>query len=250
MRIDQYLVLNKTFDSRTKAQNAIKLQSITVNGNIVDKPSFEVTDQDKIEVLFDSLKYVSRGGIKLESAIKSFELDFNDKVILDIGASTGGFTDCAIQSGAKLVYAVDVGTSQLAKSLKEDPRVISMEQTNILDVKELPYAIDFIVMDVSFISVSKIIPAINRFLNESNKMILLIKPQFEVGKVHLKNGIVKDKKMHLNVLKKVNSELICNNIFIEDIILSPIKGGSGNIEYLALVSKKKKREIDFSKIIN
>lgn len=249
MRIDQYLVANHFFDSRNKAQNAIEQQAIMVNNKIVTKSSFDVVEGDKVEVLLQTDKYVSRGGYKLEAAINAFSLDFNDKIVLDIGASTGGFTDCSLQHGAKLVYSIDVGTSQLVKALKENSKVVSMENTNILDVMRLPHQPDIIVMDVSFVSIEKIIPAIQRFLTDSNYLICLIKPQFEAGKEYNKTGVIKDKKVHLKVLNRVSQYFNLNNLYISSIISSPILGGSGNKEFICYVSKQKKIQLDFKKVV-
>lgn len=237
MRLDNYLVLKRYFESRTKAQSIIKDKLIKVNDKIIDKASFEVNDNDTIEVISDNCPYVSRGGLKLSEAIKVFNLDFKDKVILDIGASTGGFTDCAIKHGAKLVYAVDVGRDQLHESLRNNPHVISYEETNIKDIDSFDEKIDYVVMDVSFVSIEYIIEYIYKFVNEADAFMCLIKPQFEVGKMYLKNGIVKDKSLYRKVLESIVEKLKEYNLGIVDIRLSPIKGGSGNKEFLSLIKK-------------
>lgn len=245
MRLDKYLLEHNYFTSRTKAQAEIKNGNILVNNKKVTTPSFEIED-GKI-IILNKLKYVSRGGLKLEKAINEFGLDFKDKIILDIGASTGGFTDCALQNNALKVYAVDVGTLQLDESLKENPKVISMENTNILDT-DIQDKIDFIVMDVSFVSISHLLDALNKYLTQDNFLVCLIKPQFEVGKM-VKKGVIKDAKTHIEVINNVNNYLNDAGLYINKLTYSPIKGGSGNIEYLALISKNKSGFIDINKVV-
>ncbi len=245
MRLDKYLIENNYFTSRTKAQVEIKNGNILVNNKKVTSPSFEI-ESAEITIL-NKLKYVSRGGLKLEKAIQEFNLDFKDKIVLDIGASTGGFTDCALQHGATKVYAVDVGTLQLNNTLKENPKVISMENTNILDTN-IDDKIDFIVMDVSFVSINHLIDSLNKYLSKDNCLICLIKPQFEVGKM-VNKGIIKDLKTHIKVLNNVNNYLKDAGLYINKLTYSPIKGGSGNIEYLALISKTKAGFIDINQTV-
>lgn len=237
MRLDNYLVNNNLTKSRSKAQSLIKDGNILVNNNVILKASYEIKDTDVIIVKEDNCPYVSRGGLKLEEAINKFNLNFNDKIILDIGSSTGGFTDCALKHGAKLVYAVDVGTNQLDASLKNNNKVISMENTNIKDIKEFDNKIDYILMDVSFVSIEYLLPSLVKFINEAIGFVCLIKPQFEVGKIKLKNGIVKDKKLYKEVLQNIINELNLYNLGINKLTISPIKGGSGNTEFLALIKK-------------
>ena len=248
MRLDIFLVENGYFNSRQKAQNAIKDGAVSVNGKIVTKSNYECVDFDDISILKETNHYVSRGGYKLEAAIKEFYLDFKDKIILDIGASTGGFTDCALKHGAKLVYAVDVGTDQLDASLKNRSDVISYEQTNVLDIDSFDHEIDFIVMDVSFVSISKILPAIDKFLTDKNAFVCLVKPQFEVGKRFLKNGIVKDRTMHIKVLENVKDALSFYNMGIEKMTVSPILGGSGNKEFLIYVKRNVNSKINIIEV--
>lgn len=248
MRLDIFLVENGYFNSRQKAQNAIKDGAVSVNGKIVTKSNYECVDFDDISILKETNHYVSRGGYKLEAAIKEFYLDFKDKIILDIGASTGGFTDCALKHGAKLVYAVDVGTDQLDDSLKNRSDVISYEQTNVLDIDSFDHEIDFIVMDVSFVSISKILPAIDKFLTDKNAFVCLVKPQFEVGKRFLKNGIVKDRTMHIKVLENVKDALSFYNMGIEKMTVSPILGGSGNKEFLIYVKRNVNSKINIIEV--
>lgn len=235
-RLDIELVSRNLFNSREKASQAIKKGIISVDGKIITKPSFQISEEQNIEVLEVMLKYVSWGGMKLERAIEYFSLDFKDKVILDIGASTGGFTDCALQHGAKEVYAVDVGSMQLADKLRYDFRVHSYEQTNICDF-DVNVNFNYLVMDVSFVSITKIIPSLLKFLNNDNYLICLFKPQFEVGKIKIKNGVIKDEKIHKEVVINLVNFIKEIGLFVNDLTYSTQKGKSGNIEYLALVSK-------------
>ena len=248
MRLDVYLVEKGLFTTRNKAQSAIKDNAISINGKIVAKPNYDVTEFDEVTIVKESNPYVSRGGFKLEKAIKEFNLDFKDKVILDIGSSTGGFTDCSLKHGAKLVYSVDVGTDQLDKSLLNRDDVVVYEQTNILDVYELPHHIDFMVMDVSFVSIEVILPAVDRFLDDTNGFVCLIKPQFEVGKVHMKNGIVKDRNTHIKVIENVRDVLKQYNMGILKLIPSPILGGSGNKEFLAYIKRNVESKINILEV--
>ena len=248
MRLDVYLVEKGYFQTRNKAQVAIKDNAISVNGKVVNKPNYEVKETDEVSILKEANPYVSRGGFKLEKAIKDFNLDFNGKTVLDIGSSTGGFTDCSLKHGAKLVYSVDVGTDQLDKSLLNRDDVIVYEQTNILDVESLPTPIDFIVMDVSFVSIEVILPAVDRFLTDDNGFVCLIKPQFEVGKVHMKNGIVKDRTTHIKVIQNVSNYLKQYNMGILKLIPSPILGGSGNKEFLAYIKRNVESKVNILEV--
>lgn len=222
--------------SRDNSKRAVENGFVKVNDNVVLKPSFLVNELDSIE-LSDSayINYVGRGGLKLQKALDCFNLDLNSKICLDVGASTGGFTDCMLKSGAKLVYAVDVGTNQLSDTLKSDSRVVSIEKMDIRNFSESCPEIyfDFISIDVSFISVTKILPYVLNLLNSDSEIVVLIKPQFEAGKEYLnKKGVVKNKNIHVKVLKNIYSFCTENNIQIGGIDFSPITGGSGNIEYL------------------
>ena len=248
MRLDVYLVEKGLFSTRNKAQVAIKDNAISINGKIISKPNYDVADTDDVVILKEANPYVSRGGFKLEKAIKEFNLDFTNKTVLDIGSSTGGFTDCSLKHGAKLVYSVDVGTNQLDESLLNRNDVVVYEQTNILDVHSLPTPIDFIVMDVSFVSIEYILPAVDRFLNDDNGFVCLIKPQFEVGKVHLKNGIVKDRTTHIKVIENVSNALKQYNMGILKLIPSPILGGSGNKEFLAYIKRNVESKVNIIEV--
>ena len=237
-RLDVFLVNNGYYSSREKASQAIKKGLIEVDGKIITKPSNPTSNESIIKVLEVMLPYVSWGGMKLERAINYFNLDFKEKIVLDIGASTGGFTDCALQHGAKMVYAVDVGSNQLDQKLKYDLRVHSYENTNICDF-DTDVKFDFLVMDVSFVSITKIIPSLLKFLNEDNKLICLFKPQFEVGKVKMKNGVIKDPKIHKSVVVMLIEFIKEMGLYVNDLTYSTQKGKSGNIEYLAVVSLNK-----------
>lgn len=247
MRLDIYLTENNLFESRNKAIDSIKKGAILVDGKIVCKPSFDVVEGMNVSVVFDTIKYVSRGGYKLEGAIKEFLIDFKDKTILDIGSSTGGFTDCSLQNGAKEVYAVDVGTNQLHPSLRENPRVHLFENTNILDFNT-DIQFDYLVMDVSFVSIKNVIPAIIRYLDEKNKLICLIKPQYEAGHM-VGKGVIKDKSLHIKILNDVSKYLNESGLYINKIAPSPIKGGSGNIEFIAVISKNKTIPMNYRSIV-
>lgn len=248
MRIDVYLCEHGYFKTRSKANLAIKAKAVYVNDKLVTKAGFLVNDGDKITISKETDRYVSRGGYKLEAAIKAFNLDFSNKNVLDIGASTGGFTDCALKHGAAFVYSVDVGSNQLDEALRCNPKVKNMEKTNILDTN-ITDRIDFIVMDVSFVQIKNMIPALLKYATAANQMIILIKPQFEVGKIFLKNGIVKDSKMHLRVLENVDEILRENGIYIHKCISSPILGGSGNKEFLAYCSLNTSPSLSFKELI-
>ena len=238
MRLDQYLVEKGYFETRNKAKSEIDSGHVKINDKIITKPSFDILGDETIE-LIDICPYVSRGGYKLDKAIKAFNLDLCNKVVLDIGSSTGGFTDCAIKNGAKLVYAIDVGSNQLHESLRNNDKVISMENTNILDLdkdKLYPFP-DILVMDVSFVSIEYLLPGINNFILDDTLFMCLIKPQFEVGNVKFKNGVIKDRNIHIKVIENVRKELNLYGLDIFKLTSSPILGGSGNKEFLALIKR-------------
>lgn len=248
-RLDVFLVKNGYYSSREKASQAIKKGIVEVDGKVINKPSTQTPEEAQINILEVMLKYVSWGGMKLERAINYFNLDFNDSVVLDIGASTGGFTDCALQHGAKMVYAVDVGTNQLDEKLRYDLKVHSYENTNICDFN-VNVNFDFLVMDVSFVSITKIIPSLMKYLNDENYLVCLFKPQFEVGKIKMKNGVIKDPKIHKNVVNMLIDFVEELGLYVCDLTYSTQKGKSGNIEYLALISRKNNcKKYDVDKII-
>jgi hemolysin TlyA family protein len=233
-RLDTLLVRKGLETSRERAKALIMSGVVFVNGQRVDKAGEEVDVDAEIEI-HGGLKYVSRGGLKLEKALKSFDLDLNDKVCMDVGASTGGFTDCMLQNGAKKVYSVDVGYGQLAWKLRTDSRVVNLERTNIryLTADKLNDTIDFFTIDVSFISLTLVLPVVKGFLSESASGVCLIKPQFEAGKGKVgKKGVVREPSIHKEVIEKICNFASSIDFSIEGLDFSPIKGPEGNIEYL------------------
>ena len=213
---------------------------VYVNKQISDKPGVSINVDALIEVKDNLCPYVGRGGLKLKKALDEFNIDLNKKVAADIGASTGGFTDCMLQSGARKVYAIDVGYGQLDYTLRIDPRVINMEKTNVryLDPSIIPEKVDFISIDVSFISVNLIFPVAEELLKNDGCIICLVKPQFEAGREQVgKNGIIKDKGIHLEVIRKVKEYAICSGLSPIALTFSPMTGAKGNIEYLLLLRK-------------
>ena len=237
MRLDQYLVQEGIFKSRSKAQEALKNKAVTVDG-VIRKASFDVSDIPNIEITGFVNPYVSRSGLKLEKAIVDFKIDFKDKIVLDVGAATGGFTEVSLKYGAKKVYAVDVGKLQLVDKLKDDERVISYESTNILDVDDTFFtegAPNLIVMDVSFVSITKILPSIKGF---ADKIVVLIKPQFESNGKFLHNGVIRDQKLVEVVVASVQKFIRDEGFTVKGITKSPIKGKEGNTEYVAYLIKK------------
>jgi len=238
-RIDKLLVDKGLVESREKAQALIMSGVVFVNNQKIDKPGTKVPTDANIYIK-EKMPYVSRGGFKLEKGLKIFNLDVKDKICLDIGSSTGGFTDCLLQNGAKKVYAVDVGKNQLHEKLRADSRVISIEEFNAryLTENEIPEKIDILVCDVSFISITKILPNICNLLKEDFKGIILIKPQFELSKKEVKDGVVRDKELHFKAIKSVIESLKQSCYCIKDLDFSPIKGPEGNIEFLALIERK------------
>jgi 23S rRNA (cytidine1920-2'-O)/16S rRNA (cytidine1409-2'-O)-methyltransferase len=240
-RIDLLLVRQGFFESRERAKRSIMAGVVLVNDRVVDKAGTLVDEESEIRIKGEILKYVSRGGLKLEKAIKVFQLDLNGKKVLDIGASTGGFTDCALQNGAKFVYAVDVGTNQLSWKIRQDIRVKSLENCHIKELKKEDLngeSADFIVVDVSFISLGKVILYFKEFLSETGKIMMLIKPQFEVGRENIeKGGIVKDFEKHYMAIENVIKFAEESGFYINGIDVSPITGSKGNIEYISCFSK-------------
>lgn len=243
-RLDVFLVSKGFYETRNKAQNAIESNDVKVNGVLINSSSYKVDENVQIEIVSISLPYVSRGGLKLEKAINVFNLDLKDKTILDIGASTGGFTDCSLQNGAKKVYALDVGENQLHESLRNNDKVVSLEKTNFrtINIDEFKtYKIDLIVVDVSFISLSYIFENASKIIENDKCMMTLIKPQFETSKKeHNKNGVVNNPKLHFQVIKNVIDAANKFDLHLNKLDFSPIKGDkSGNIEYLGLFSFNK-----------
>lgn len=234
-RLDALLTARGLFESRAKAQAAIMAGQILVNEQKIDKPGTQVTEDAKIRILGDKLPFVSRGGLKLAKALKIFPISVEGKVVADIGASTGGFTDCALQNGAAKVYAIDVGYGQLAWKLRNDERVVNMERTNVryLKKEQLAEMVDAVTIDVAFISLDKVLPAVHKILKANGFVIALIKPQFEAGKENVgKKGVVRDPKVHEAVINNVISFAKNEGFGIAGLEFSPIKGPEGNIEYL------------------
>ena len=235
LRLDVALTQRGLAESRQKAQALIMAGEVYVNGQKETKAGAPVKEEDALEVRGKALPYVSRGGLKLEKAMQVWPIDLKGAVCADIGASTGGFTDCMLQNGARLVYAVDVGYNQLDWRLRTHPQVVCMERTNAryLTAEQIPEPLDFFSVDVSFISLSLILPALRPLIREGGKAVCLVKPQFEAGKEKVgKHGVVRDPAVHLEVLERFLDHAAQSDFTIKDITFSPIKGPEGNIEYL------------------
>lgn len=246
-RLDALLTAKGLFESRAKAQAAIMAGQILVNEQKIDKPGTQVPEDAAIRILGDKLPYVSRGGLKLEKALKIFPISVEGKVVADIGASTGGFTDCALQNGAAKVYAIDVGYGQLAWKLRSDERVVNMERTNVryLEKEHLAEMVDAATIDVAFISLDKVIPAVHKILKPEGFVIALIKPQFEAGKENVgKKGVVRDPKVHEAVINNVIAFAKNEGFGIAGLEFSPIKGPEGNIEYLLYLTLQADDAVD------
>ena len=254
-RLDILLVKRGLAESREKAKAVIMSGIVYVDGQKEDKAGQTFADTANIEVRGNTLKYVSRGGLKLEKAMECFDVSVKDKVCMDIGASSGGFTDCMLQNGAKKVYAVDVGHGQLAWKLRNDTRVVVMEKTNIRYVKpeDIGESIDFASIDVSFISLSKVLPAAYNLFGESGEIVALIKPQFEAGREKVgKKGVVREKSTHIEVIQNCFAYAEENGFFVRELEFSPVKGPEGNIEYLYHLVKSGDidSDIDIEAVVN
>lgn len=253
-RLDVLLTERGLLESRQKAQATIMSGIVFVNGQRVDKVGTAVPNDAEIEIRGATLQYVSRGGLKLEKAMQTFPLTLTGKICADIGASTGGFTDCMLQNGAKKVYAVDVGYGQLDWKLRNDPRVVCMERTNAryLTHAEIPEELDFASIDVSFISLKLIFPALYGLLREGGEIACLIKPQFEAGREKVgKKGVVRDPAVHLEVLEHFLVHAKENHFTVLGITYSPIRGPEGNIEYLGFLRKSEEPDaaVDLKDIV-
>ena len=253
-RLDVLLTERGLLDSRQKAQATIMSGIVFVNGQRVDKVGTAVSNDALIEIRGTTLPYVSRGGLKLEKAMQTFPLTLIGKICADIGASTGGFTDCMLQNGAKKVYAVDVGYGQLDWKLRNDARVVCMERTNAryLTHEEIPEELDFASVDVSFISLKLIFPALYGLLREGGEIACLIKPQFEAGREKVgKKGVVRDPAVHLEVLEHFLIHAKENHFTVLGITYSPIRGPEGNIEYLGFLRKSEEPDaaVDLQAIV-
>ncbi len=235
MRLDLLLVRNGLCSGRERAKEEIRAGHVTVDGRIERKPAREVPEDAVVRLEGETLRYVSRGGRKLEKALDIFDVDPEGKICADCGASTGGFTDCLLQNGAAKVYAMDVGTGQLAEKLRADPRVVSMEKCNVRELKpdDLPETPELAVVDVSFISLRLILPAVARFLSPEGEIVCLIKPQFEAGKAHVgKKGVVRSEEIHRQILDELFLFFPTIGLWPWGLSWSPVRGPEGNIEYL------------------
>ena len=242
-RVDVLAYKQGLFETREQAKRGVMagLVVAVLNGVRFDKPGEKIPDDTELKLKGEKLKYVSRGGLKLEKALEHFAISVDGKITIDIGASTGGFTDVMLQNGAKLVYAVDVGTNQLAWKLRQDERVVSMEQFNFRYAEKTDFEQEpsFASIDVSFISLGLILPALHRVLANQGQVVALIKPQFEAGREQIgKNGIIRDAKVHQNVLESVTEMAVQEGFSVLGLSYSPIQGGHGNIEFLAYLQKE------------
>lgn len=247
-RLDVVLVNKGLFSSRERARAAIMAGDIFVDNIKVDKCGEKINIEANVEFKGQKMPYVSRGGYKLEKAIKEFNINLQDKVCMDIGASTGGFTDCMLINGSKKVFSVDVGYGQLAWKLRTDSRVVCMERTNIRYVtkEEIGEDIDFASIDVSFISLRLVIPVAANLLSDNGSIVALIKPQFEAGKDKVgKKGVVREPEIHIEVITNIINFLKSNDLNIINLSYSPIKGPEGNIEYLVYFSKDKNKTTQY-----
>lgn len=236
-RLDHLLVDRGIVESRERGQALILAGQVLVNGQKTEKAGAQVPEDADIRVLGELMPYVSRGGLKLEGALREFRIDVSGMTALDVGASTGGFTDCLLQHGCKRAYAIDVGYGQMAWKIRQDPRVVVFERMNIreMDPGLIPDAIDIAVIDVSFISLEKVVPAVLRFLGPGDLLLALIKPQFEAGRGQVgKGGIIRDASVRAGVVEHVRRFLLAQGCEVEGIIPSPITGQDGNVEYLIL----------------
>lgn len=244
-RLDVLLIEQGLADSREKAKAIIMSGIVYVDNNKEDKAGTTFEETAKVEVRGNTLKYVSRGGLKLEKAMNNFGVTLDGKVCMDVGASTGGFTDCMLQNGAVKVYSVDVGHGQLAWKLRNDERVVCMEKTNIRYVtpEDIDDRVEFASIDVSFISLTKVLPAVKELMTENGEIVCLIKPQFEAGREKVgKKGVVRELSTHIEVVQMIVDYVRNNGFRTLDLSYSPIKGPEGNIEYLLYMTKDESRE--------
>ncbi|MFT9030676.1 MAG: TlyA family RNA methyltransferase [Leuconostoc pseudomesenteroides] len=247
-RVDVLLVQQGLFESREQAKRAVMAGEILgENEERLDKAGQKIPVTTELHFKGEKLKYVSRGGLKLEKALNTYDLSVQDKIVLDIGSSTGGFTDVSLQNGAKLVYALDVGTNQLVWKLRRDARVKVMENTNFRYAKLTDFTFgqpDFATIDVSFISLGLILPPLADIIAKNGQVVALIKPQFEAGREHVgKNGIIKDSSVHREVLQQTITMMVREGFSVEHLTFSPIKGGQGNIEFLAVLQRVEEPKI-------
>lgn len=255
IRLDMLVVQKQLAPSREKAREYILTGKIYVNGKEEKKCGLKVKAEAVVEMRGEAIPYVSRGGLKLHKALKDFSIDLKEAVCLDIGASTGGFTECMLVNGAQKVFAIDVGRDQLAEKLRQNPKVVSMEGTNIRNItsQDIGELSDFASIDVSFISLDKVIPHVLPLLKDKGEVVALIKPQFEAGRGKVsKKGVVKNSKVHEEIILNVINLLKENNATIIDLNYSGIKGPNGNIEYLINFTKDTTRisEFNLSSVVN
>lgn len=247
-RLDTLMFEQGLAESREKAKTLIMMGNVYVDNQKSDKPGTMLPVGTAIEVRGHGLRYVSRGGLKLEKAIGLYSLDLSGMICMDIGASTGGFTDCMLQNGAEKVYSIDVGYGQLAWKLRTDPRVVNLERTNVryLSAEQVPDPIDFFSVDVSFISLTLVLPVARTFLSENARALCLIKPQFEAGRENVgKKGVVRDKSVHKQVILKIQDFVLQHGFSVLGLTFSPVKGPEGNIEYLIYLQKSE-QPVDLS----
>ncbi|CUH93268.1 TlyA family RNA methyltransferase [Herbinix luporum] len=254
-RLDVLLVNRNLAQSRERAKAIIMSGNVFVDGQREDKAGSTFSVDVKIEIKGEKLKYVSRGGLKLEKALEVFPINLEGKICMDVGSSTGGFTDCMLQNGAAKVYAVDVGTNQLAWKLRQDERVVAMEKTNIryLTPDQIQDNISFVSIDVSFISLTKVLQPVKELMSLDGELVCLIKPQFEAGREKVgKKGVVRDKSVHMEVIYQVLSYGLQIGFEYQGLSYSPIKGPEGNIEYLLYLKNKQKPQenLNITEIIN
>lgn len=257
-RLDKYLVDLGYFETKSKASSAILAGHVKINDEYITKAGFQISPDKEYEIIVKSMPYVSRGGFKLKKALDTFPVKIESRICFDAGASTGGFTDCLLQNGAKFVYAVDVGYGQLDWKIRSDKKVKTIERTNLkicdyTDVysQDEPPA-DLLVSDLSFISLTKVLKNLKKLLNpEFHEMVCLIKPQFEAGKDNVeKGGVVRDKKVHISVIKNVIDFAVSLGYAVKGLTYSSIKGPSGNIEYLVwLTTDESNFELDIESIV-
>lgn len=238
-RLDQLVLQKAPALSRRRIQDEIAKGNVRVDGVVVTKPGVQFTEDVAIECNFQEQQFVGRAGLKLQRALDHFAIDVTDLVVLDAGLSTGGFTDCLLQRGVQKIYGVDVGHSQVHELIKNDPRVIVMERTNLRTLKTVGELVDLITLDLSFISVLKVMDAVIQLLKPDGKLIVLIKPQFETEPSFIgKGGIIKDSKIHEQILKEVTNGIAAHGFVLQGAIESPILGGDGNKEFLAYFLRK------------
>ncbi len=252
-RLDVLLVKRNLASSREKAKAIIMSGNVFVEGQREDKAGAVFPESSQIEVKGHTLPYVSRGGLKLEKAFRCFDISVEGRVCTDVGSSTGGFTDCMLKNGAKKVFAIDVGRGQLDWKLRQDERVVCMEKTNIRYIRpeDLGEEIDFSSVDVSFISLTKVLGPIREYLKADGEIVALIKPQFEAGREKVgKKGVVRDNKVHLEVIRKISEFAVNLGFYVKDLDFSPIKGPEGNIEYLIHLKKSPEEKTGIAETVH